>query len=56
MQNGDIDSFNGKFKDECLNEQRFQRLSQAIDGIAEWRKDQSRDLHHSLNTTHILKF
>jgi putative transposase len=39
MQNGYIESFNGKFRDECLNEQWFQSLPQARDCIAEWRKD-----------------
>jgi len=39
MQNGYIESFNGKFRDECLNEQWFQRLPQARDCIAEWHKD-----------------
>ena len=29
MQNGYIESFNGKFRDECLNEQWFQDLHQA---------------------------
>jgi putative transposase len=39
MQNGYIESFNGKFRDECLNEQWFQSLPKARDCIAEWRKD-----------------
>jgi len=38
MQNGYIKSFNGKFRDECLNEQWFQSLPQARDCITEWRK------------------
>ena len=38
MQNGYIESFNGKFRDECLNEQWFQSLPQARDCITEWRK------------------
>ena len=29
MQNGYIKSFNGKFRDECLNEQWFDNLIQA---------------------------
>jgi hypothetical protein len=29
MQNGYIESFNGKFRDECLNEQWFETLQQA---------------------------
>jgi transposase InsO family protein len=39
MQNGYIESFNGKFRDECLNEQWFQTLPQARACIAEWRRD-----------------
>ena len=29
MQNGYIESFNGKFRDECLNEQWLETLHQA---------------------------
>jgi len=39
MQNGYIGSFNGKFRDECLNEQWFGSLSQARECIARWRQD-----------------
>ena len=39
MQNGYIESFNGKFRDECLNEQWFESLSQARECIAHWRRD-----------------
>ena len=39
MQNGYIESFNGEFRDECLNEQLFRNLPQARDCIAEWLKD-----------------
>ncbi len=38
-QNADIDSFNGKFRDECLNERWFQSLKQARAEIARWRID-----------------
>ena len=34
MQNGYIESFNGKFRDECLNEHWFQSLRQARTEIA----------------------
>ncbi len=37
MQNGYIESFNGKFRDECLNEQWFESLHQARACIARWR-------------------
>jgi putative transposase len=47
MQNGYIESFNGKFRDECLNEQWFQSLPQARDCITEWRKDYNEVRPHS---------
>ena len=39
MQNGYIESFNGKFRDECLNEQWFDTLQQARSSITLWRQD-----------------
>jgi putative transposase len=39
MQNGYIESFNGKFRDEHLNEQWFQTLQQARSATAIWRQD-----------------
>ena len=39
MQNGYIESFNGKFRDECLNEQWFETLDQARSATAIWRQD-----------------
>ncbi|CAN1515873.1 Tra5 Transposase and inactivated derivatives [Burkholderiaceae bacterium] len=47
MQNGYIESFNGKFRDECLNEQWFQTLPQARTCIAEWRRDYNEVRPHS---------
>ena len=47
MQNGYIESFNGKFRDECLNEQWFQTLPQAKTCIAEWRRDYNEVRPHS---------
>jgi putative transposase len=47
MQNGYIESFNGKFRDECLNEHWFQTLSQARSAIAAWRKDYNEIRPHS---------
>jgi putative transposase len=38
MQIGYIEGFDGKFREEQLNEQKFQSLSQARDCIAKWRK------------------
>ena len=39
MQNGYIESFNGRFRDECLNEHWFESLHQARTEIAKWRRD-----------------
>jgi hypothetical protein len=39
MQNGCIESFNGRFRDECLNEHWFETLHQARTEIATWRHD-----------------
>ena len=47
MQNGYIESFNGKFRDECLNEQWFTSLAQARAVIAEWRRDYNEVRPHS---------
>ncbi|VDY13623.1 Integrase catalytic region [Thiomonas sp. OC7] len=46
-QNGFIESFNGKFRDECLNEQWFETLHQARVTIAEWRRDFNEVRPHS---------
>ncbi|MDW8312012.1 MAG: IS3 family transposase [Burkholderiales bacterium] len=47
MQNGTIESFNGKFRDECLNEHWFQTLQQAREVIAHWRRDYNEVRPHS---------
>ncbi|MCU7374969.1 IS3 family transposase [Paucibacter sp. O1-1] len=47
MQNGYIESFNGKFRDECLNEHWFQTLQQARSEIAHWRQDYNEVRPHS---------
>ena len=46
-QNGYIESFNGKFRDECLNEHWFTSLAQARDVIADWRRDYNEVRPHS---------
>lgn len=38
-QSAYIESFNGKFRDECLNENWFESLAQARELIATWRQD-----------------
>ncbi len=47
MQNGYIESFNGKFRDECLNEQWFDSLHQARSSISTWRQDYNEVRPHS---------
>ncbi len=47
MQNGYIESFNGKFRDECLNEHWFTSLMQARQVISNWRRDYNEVRPHS---------
>ena len=47
MQNGYIESFNGKFRDECLNEHWFTSLAPAREVIGEWRRDYNEVRPHS---------
>jgi len=47
MQNGFIESFNGSFRDECLNETLFSTLGQARTAIAAWKEDYNKDRPHS---------
>ena len=47
MQNGYIESFNGKFRDELLNEHWFETLHQARTAMADWRKDYNEVRPHS---------
>ena len=46
-QNAYIESFNGKFRDECLNEHWFASLDQAKTEIAIWRRDYNEVRPHS---------
>lgn len=39
MQNGYIESFNGRMRDELLNESLFSGLDHARSAIAEWAED-----------------
>ncbi len=39
QQNGHNESFNGRLRDECLNEHWFETLQQARTEIAAWRRD-----------------
>lgn len=47
MQNGFIESFNGRLRDELLNERLFSSLSQARAALARWQLDYNTDRPHS---------
>ena len=46
MQNGFVESFNGRLRDECLNEHLFGNLKEAREIIEEWRIDYNRASQH----------
>jgi len=46
-QNALIESFNGKLRDECLNEHWFRNLAHAKKVIAAWRRDYNEQRPHS---------
>ena len=46
-QNAFIESFNGKFRDECLNEHYFKNLEEARELIENWRQEYSDYRPHS---------
>ena len=47
MQNGFIESFNGRLRDELLNETLFSSLTQAKTALASWRVDYNTSRPHS---------
>jgi len=47
QQNGFIESFNGKLRDECLNETLFSSLSEAKKKLKEWKEDYNHQRPHS---------
>ena len=50
MQNGFVESFNGRLRDECLNEHLFTNLKEAREIIEAWRIDYNTNRPHtSLN-------
>ena len=46
-QNAYVESFNGKFRDECLNDHWFESLHTARVLIADWRRDYNENRPHS---------
>ena len=47
MQNGFVESFNGRLRDECLNEHLFRSYGHAREIIARWRHDYNNHRPHT---------
>ena len=47
MENGYVESFNGRFRDECLNENWFRDLADAREKIGQWKQDYNEKRPHS---------
>lgn len=47
IQNGFVESFNGSFRDECLNETLFSPLRHAQYGITKWKEDYNKNRPYS---------
>lgn len=47
MQNAFVESFNGSFRDELLNETLFSSLTEARETIGAWKEDYNRNRPHS---------
>jgi putative transposase len=47
MQNGFVESFNGRLRDECLNETLFTSLAEARSAITGWKEDYNQNRPHS---------
>ncbi len=46
-QNAFVESFNGRFRDECLNDMLFSTLAEARSAITSWKEDYNRHRPHS---------
>ena len=47
MQNGRVESFNGRLRDECLNANWFPTMNEAKRKIEAWREEYNRERPHS---------
>lgn len=47
MQNGRVESFNGRLRDECLNANWFQTLQDAREKVERWRDEYNQQRPHS---------
>jgi putative transposase len=57
-ENGIVESFNGRLRDECMNASWFEQLEDAREGIESWRRDYNARRPHSAlgNATPALAF
>ena len=46
-QNAFVESFNGRFRDECLNDTLFSTLTEARSAITSWKEDYNHHRPHS---------
>jgi transposase InsO family protein len=51
-QNAFVESFNGRFRDECLNQHWFTSLGDARGQIGAWRDDYNARRPHSARSAH----
>lgn len=51
MQNGYVESFNGRFPDECLNANWFATMADARQKIEAWRQDYNEDAFSSVRSS-----
>ena len=47
MQNGFVESFNGRLRDELLNETMFRSLAHAREVLSDWRNDYNGERPHT---------
>jgi putative transposase len=47
MQNGHVESFNGRLRDECLNTSWFRTLNDVRSTLANWRREYNEERPHS---------
>ena len=47
MQNGHVESFNGRLRDECLNASWFRNLADARTKISNWHQEYNSERPHS---------
>ena len=47
MQNGRVESFNGRMREECLQVSWFRNLLEAKERIAAWRREYNEERPHS---------